>query len=149
MTKRLLNAQDVLRQLRREVKQAGSQLEWARRRGVSRTHLNKTLRRSELLGPQIIKALGLKKIIVCAGSDRDDLITFLRQAVTEAGSISAWSRKTGIDRAVISLVMNGKRAPSPQFFRALKQKKVIAYVSQTLKSLPRARLSRNPSRTEI
>ena len=130
MTKRLLNIWDVLRQLHREVEETGSQSEWARRTGVSRTYLNKVMRGSRVPGPQIFEALNVKSVVVCAGPNGNDLIPFLRRAVAEAGSISAWSRKTGIDRAVVSLVINGKRPPSAQLFHALKQKRVTAYIPQ-------------------
>jgi DNA-binding phage protein len=128
MTKGHLNVQDVLRLLRRDVRGAGSQSEWARRTGIERTYLNKVLQGHKPPSPRMIKAVRLQTIVICSAPDADNLLPLLRQAVKEAGSISAWSRKTGIDRSVISCVINGKRAPSSQFFRALKLKKVTNYV---------------------
>jgi DNA-binding phage protein len=130
MTNRLLNAQDVLRRLRREVKQAGGQSEWARRMGVDRTLLNKVLQGRRHPGPQIIRALELKKVVNCVAPEGNDLLHLLRQAIERTGSIAAWSRRSGIDRAFASRVVNGKKPPSMAFFRALKVKNVTAYIAQ-------------------
>jgi DNA-binding phage protein len=130
MKEGLLKAQDVVRLLRRDVERAGGQSEWARRTGTDRTSLNKVLRGSRPASSQIIKALELKEIVVCGGPDANSLLPLLRQAVSKAGSISAWARQTGINRATISLVIHKKRAPSARFFRVLKQKKITAYLAQ-------------------
>jgi DNA-binding phage protein len=130
MTKRHLNVQDVLRLIEREVQQAGGQSAWARRTGVNRTYLNKLLQGRRQPGLQIPRALGLKKVVTCAEPVGKDFLRLLRKAVDEAGGISAWSRQTGIDRSVTSLVINGKRAPSSPLFRALKLRKITLYVTE-------------------
>ena len=106
MTNRLLDLQDVLRLLEREVQQAGGQSEWARRTGVNRTILNKMLQGRRPPSPHIIKVLKLKTVVTCGAPDGNDLLRLLRRAVERAGSISAWSRRTGIDRTSISQVIH-------------------------------------------
>lgn len=130
MQQRLLNVQNVLELLRRDVKRAGSQSAWARRAGVDRTYVNKVLQGSRTPGAQILKALKLRAVVVCAGPAHLELLPILQRAVRQAGSISAWSRHAGIDRAVVSLVMHGKRIPAQHVFRALKQKRLTGYVYQ-------------------
>jgi DNA-binding phage protein len=130
MTKRHLDLQDVLRLIEREVQQAGGQAQWARRTGINRSILNKVLQGRRPPSPRIIKVLKLKKVVTGTGPEGNDLLRLLRRAVERAGSISAWSRRTGIDRTSISRVIHGKIAPSLQFFRALKLKKITAYVAQ-------------------
>jgi hypothetical protein len=64
MTRRpkILDDEDVLELLRSEIVKAGSQAEWAREKGVSRTNVCKILRGHLELQPKILEALGLKKI---------------------------------------------------------------------------------------
>ena len=131
MKEGLLNGKDVVRLLRRDVERAGGQSEWARRTGIDRTTLNKVLQGSRPASSQILKALKLKEIVVCGGPDGNNLLSLLRQAVREAGGISAWARKTSIDRTTISLVIHKKRAPNARFFRALNLEKVTAYLART------------------
>ena len=130
MTKRHLDLQDVLRLIEREVQQAGGQAQWARRTGINRSILNKVLQGRRPPSPRIIKVLKLQKVVTGTGPEGNDLLRLLRRAVAGAGSISAWSRRTGIDRTSISRVIHGKIAPSLQFFRAIKLKKLTAYVAQ-------------------
>jgi hypothetical protein len=130
MTKKLFNITDALKLLRREVTKAGGQSAWARQTGVDRSYLNKVLGECRIPGPQIIEPLDLKRIYVCASSEGRDLIPLLRERILRAGSIAAWSRQTGIQRATASLVINGRRPPSARLFRALKRKKATAYVLQ-------------------
>jgi hypothetical protein len=134
MTKKFLNIADVLQLLHQEVIKAGGQSAWARQTGVNRSYLNKVLGGCRIPGPQIIEALNLKRLYVCAGSEGRDLIPLLREGILRAGSIAAWSRQTGIQRATASLVINGRRPPSARFFRALKQKKATVYVLRASKS---------------
>jgi DNA-binding transcriptional regulator YdaS (Cro superfamily) len=132
MTKRLLSEGKVLRLLRQKVERS-SQMGWARRMGLSRTYLNKVLHGRKPLPQSIAEALGLRKIVKCAASENKARALLLR-AVERAGSISAWSRHTGIDRSVVSLVVNGKRSFSPPFFRALRIKRITGYVQQKVAS---------------
>jgi DNA-binding phage protein len=123
MTKQVLSDQDVLHLLRNEIRQCGSQMEWARRAGVNRVNLNKILRGHRPVSPNFVKALGLKQ-------RRTDLLKQLRRAIKQARSISALARLTGIDRTHISRVVNGKQPPSEPFFHALKIARTTFYVPE-------------------
>ena len=63
MTKYLLDEKDVLRLLREDVNKAGDQSAWARRTGVNRSYLNRVLKGKKKLGPTIVQALNLKKVV--------------------------------------------------------------------------------------
>jgi transcriptional regulator with XRE-family HTH domain len=128
MTKRLFNKRDVVRLLRQEVGESRNQSAWARRTKVDRPALNRVLRGHRAPSPRILQVLRLNKIVVCSASNYD-VRSLLHRAIKQAGSVSAWSRRTGIDRSLISRVLNGKRPPTPSFFRALKIKRKTLYVS--------------------
>jgi DNA-binding phage protein len=53
-----------------------------------------------------------------------DVIVLLGQRVQQAGGISAWSKKTGIDRAIISRALHGRRPPTKSIINALKLRMV-------------------------
>jgi len=57
-----LDENDVLRLLRAEIEQAGSQAAWARRTGVDRTFVNAVVNRRKPIARVIIKALGLNVV---------------------------------------------------------------------------------------
>jgi len=59
----LLNKQEVVNLLRKEIAKAGSQSEWARRTGIHRTALSALLNGRKGLQPKILAALGLKKVV--------------------------------------------------------------------------------------
>lgn len=58
----LLNSEQVLKLLTREVKRAGGQVAWAKKHGLHSTTVNKTLRKQRPLTPSIIGALKVKKV---------------------------------------------------------------------------------------
>jgi DNA invertase Pin-like site-specific DNA recombinase len=55
---------EVLQLLRREIREAGSQAEWARRNGIDRTYLNKVINGRKSAGPAILNALQIKEMNV-------------------------------------------------------------------------------------
>ena len=59
---KILNSEDVMNLLKSEIAKAGSQQEWAKRNGVSRPIVCRTLRGYRRLQPKVLKALGLKKL---------------------------------------------------------------------------------------
>jgi hypothetical protein len=61
---RVLDDKAVIRLLRAEVKKAGGQGAWARRKRVNRTLLNKVLNDRKLMPPSIIKALRLRSVYI-------------------------------------------------------------------------------------
>jgi DNA-binding transcriptional regulator YdaS (Cro superfamily) len=60
---------DVLNRLSEEVDGAGGQSEWARRTGLSQTHISQVLIGRRRPGPQIIRALKLERTIAYAERD--------------------------------------------------------------------------------
>jgi hypothetical protein len=61
---RIFEPEDVMSLLRFEIKQAGSQMAWARKAVVSRAMLNKILNGHKPISPSMIRALGLRIAIV-------------------------------------------------------------------------------------
>lgn len=49
----------------------------------------------------------------------DDVFALLRQEVEKAGGQVAWSKRTGIDRTVLSKVLRGSRQPTATIIEAL------------------------------
>ena len=62
MKRKVLEYDDVLELLRSEVRKTGSQRKWAAEKGVSRPDVSRVLGGRAKVKPQILKALGLKKI---------------------------------------------------------------------------------------
>lgn len=60
---RLLSAEDVLELLTAEIEKAGSQSAWARRTGANRTSLNLTLTGRQPLTKNLLRALGLERVV--------------------------------------------------------------------------------------
>ncbi len=58
-----MTTDQVLARLQREVKALGSQQAWCKAHGVSPAYLSDTLNRRKELGPQILAALGLQRIV--------------------------------------------------------------------------------------
>ncbi len=58
-----MTTDQVLAKLRREIKALGSQQAWANTHGVSPAYLSDTLRGRRDLGPTILAALGLQRIV--------------------------------------------------------------------------------------
>jgi hypothetical protein len=61
---RIFEPEDVISLLRFEIKQAGSQMAWANKTGVDRPRLNRILNGRKPITPAIIRALGLRIVIV-------------------------------------------------------------------------------------
>jgi DNA-binding phage protein len=59
--------------------------------------------------------------------DENDVLRLLHEVVDRAGGQSAWARRSGIDRAHLNRVLNGKRPLSPRIVKALKLKMLFAY----------------------
>jgi hypothetical protein len=64
---RICEPRDVMSLLRFEIKQAGSQMAWAKKAHVSRPNLNKILSGRKPMPPSINRALGLRIAIVTDG----------------------------------------------------------------------------------
>jgi len=54
-----------------------------------------------------------------------DVIRLLRSEVERAGGPTAWAKKTGIDRATISRVLNNLQRPTKPIILALKLRTVF------------------------
>jgi DNA-binding phage protein len=65
---RILEQKHIVQLLRSEVEKAGGQRAWAKKHGVHRTIVNKVMHKSLRPSGSIIRALGLRIIVV---SDRD------------------------------------------------------------------------------
>jgi DNA-binding phage protein len=57
-----MNREEVIEQLRNAIAQAGSQAAWARRHNLSRTAVHRALRGDKPLRPEVLRALGLKRV---------------------------------------------------------------------------------------
>jgi DNA-binding phage protein len=64
VAKHFLELEDVMDLLRSEIKQAGGQSAWARRSGINRSTLNKTLNGQKPPTKTIFKALSLRLVFV-------------------------------------------------------------------------------------
>ena len=63
---------EVLRLLSQEIKEAGSQSEWARRTGVNRSSLNQVLSGRRRPAPDILRALKIQAIFADASKGADE-----------------------------------------------------------------------------
>ena len=54
-----------------------------------------------------------------------DVVPLLRAEVRRAGGVSAWSKKTGVNRSVASKVLNNLKPPSRSIIKALKLRTVF------------------------
>jgi hypothetical protein len=72
---------------------------------------------------RVIRALGLRRALSLADESRllgaRDIRRSVRSEVEEAGSQTAWAKKTGIPRPDINKVMHGKQPPSKKMIDAL------------------------------
>jgi len=48
-----------------------------------------------------------------------DVIVMLRSEVDRVGGQAVWAKKAGVDRAVVSKVLNGRRPPNKAIINAL------------------------------
>jgi hypothetical protein len=54
-----------------------------------------------------------------------DVVPLLRTEVQRAGGVSAWSKKTGVNRTVASKVLNNLKPPTKSVIKALKLRPVF------------------------
>ena len=54
-----------------------------------------------------------------------DVIVMLRSDVRRVGGQVAWAKRTGVDRAIVSKVLNGRRPPNKAIINALELRMVI------------------------
>jgi hypothetical protein len=54
-----------------------------------------------------------------------DIVPLLRAEVRRAGGVSAWSRKTGVHRTIVSKVLNHLKLPTKSITKALKLRAVF------------------------
>lgn len=57
----------------------------------------------------------------------NDLIKWIRKGIAREGGQIKYADKHKIDRAVMSLVLNGKRDPSQEFIDALGLERIVTY----------------------
>lgn len=110
--------------MEKDIKRVGSQLQWARQMGVDRTNVNAILRRRREPTPQVLRALGLETVSEPTAAE---VINRLREAVERAGSQSEFSRFTGALRTHVNNVLNGRRQPGPEIYKALQLTRVVRY----------------------
>jgi DNA-binding transcriptional regulator YdaS (Cro superfamily) len=131
---KLLHVLDVLTLLRRDIERAGSQSEWSRQTGVSRTYINRVLKGRKPPGPSICRALGLeravlrdvaKKVDPIKSIDLDEVRLILQEEIKKAGSVSAWCRQVGLDRSNLSQVLHKRRRLGNKILAALKLSNVL------------------------
>jgi DNA-binding transcriptional regulator YdaS (Cro superfamily) len=131
---KLLHVLDVLTLLRRDIERAGSQSEWSRQTGVSRTYINCVLKGRKPPGPSICRALGLerailrdvaKKVDPIKSIDLDEVRLILQEEIKKAGSVSAWCRQVGLDRSNLSQVLHKRRRLGNKILAALKLSNVL------------------------
>jgi DNA-binding phage protein len=122
-----INEDQVVRMLRAEVKQAGGQSDWARRNKVDRTVLNRVLSGQRQMPPSMRKRLKIARTYVrdARPIDEKEAMALLRSEIERAGGPSAWSRKTGIHRTVVSKVLNRRKAITKSVLAALKLERAL------------------------
>ena len=54
-----------------------------------------------------------------------DIVPLLRAEVLRAGGVTAWSKKTGVNRTVASKVLNNLKPPTRSVIKALKLRAVF------------------------
>jgi hypothetical protein len=54
-----------------------------------------------------------------------DVVRLLRSEVKQIGSTAAWAKRAGVDRAVVSKVLNGRLHPSMRIISALNLQRVF------------------------
>jgi len=129
-----LHVRDVRILLRRDIDRAGSQSEWSRKTGVSRTYTNRVLNGRKPPGPSICRALGLERAVLGEGAERehstklldlDEIQLILKEEIKKAGGVSAWCRQMGLDRSNLSQVLHKRRRPGNKILEALKLSNVL------------------------
>jgi DNA-binding phage protein len=135
MAKRLLTKQEVVLLLRQRIEQS-TEAVFAYRADMDRESLDRMLQGRKAPSPGVLQALGLRRI-KRSGVSKQALLEHLRRDIRQAGGISAWSRRTGIDQSVVTRVLTGQHPPGPSFdraldaiYRALNLRREILYVTE-------------------
>jgi len=129
-----MRVQDVVLMLRSDVSRVGGQSEWARHTGIDRTYICKVLGGRKPPGPSIYCALGLESVILRVHPkshvSAQEVLIILRAEIENAGSISRWCRRTGINRSYISRVLHKKKGFGARVLAALGLSNAIIYQNQ-------------------
>jgi len=114
---------DVVDLLRIAIEREGGQSAFAGHHGINRSHLNTILTGRRVVGAAIAELVGLRKAYVGVFDD-NDVVDLLRIAVEREGGQGAFSRHSGVDRAYLSRVLNGKEPPGRSIAKSLRLRKV-------------------------
>jgi hypothetical protein len=114
---------DIITLLLAEVQKAGSVTAWAINASIHRAVVSAALHHKRSIPKKLIRALGLRSALSLTDESRlleaRDIWRLVRTEVAEAGSQSAWARKTGIPRPDINKVVQGKKQPNKKIIEAL------------------------------
>ena len=114
---------DVVDLLRIAIEREGGQSAFAGHHGINRSHLNTILTGRRVVGAAIAELVGLRKAYVGVFDD-NDVVDLLRIAVEREGGQGAFSRHSGVQRAYLSRVLNGKEPPGRSIAKSLRLRKV-------------------------
>ena len=114
---------DVVDLLRIAVEREGGQAAFAGHHRINRSHLNTILTGRRVVGAAIAELVGLRKAYVGVFDD-NDVVDLLRIAVEREGGQGAFSRHSGVQRAYLSRVLNGKEPPGRSIAKSLRLRKV-------------------------
>jgi hypothetical protein len=68
-----------------------------------------------------------------------DIVPLLRAEVLRAGGVSAWSKRTGVHRTIVSKVLNNSSPPTRSVIKALKLRTVFVVSDDYPKQPTRSR----------
>jgi hypothetical protein len=109
----------------------GGQSEWARRTGIDRTYICKVLGGRKPPGPSIYGALGLESVILRDHTkshvSAQEVRRILQAEIENAGSISRWCRRTGINRSYLSQVLHKRKGLGKKILAALGLSNAVIY----------------------
>lgn len=129
-----MRVQDVLLILRSDVSRVGGQSEWARHTGIDRTYICKVLGGRKPPGPSIYCALGLESVILRDHTKShvtaQEALRILQAEIENAGSISRWCRRTGINRSHLSQVLHRKKGLGKKVLSALGLSNALIYQNE-------------------
>jgi hypothetical protein len=154
---KILNIEDVLELLRRDINRVGGQSEWARQTGIERTLISRVLNGRRLPPSQLCRALGLEWVVVRHVAQRDgqtksviigyrDFLRILRKEIKKAGSIIAWSRQIGVDRTYPSSVLHKRKSPGKKILAALSLSEALVCANESEAARNRWRQNRTPGK---
>ena len=114
---------DVVDLLRIAIEREGGQAAFAGHHRINRSHLNTILTGRRVVGAAIAELVGLRKAYVGVFDD-NDVVDLLRIAVKREGGQGAFSSHSGVQRAYLSRVLNGKEPPGRSIAKSLRLRKV-------------------------